>query len=168
MALYATFSACRRCSADIVGMALSAAAAGDLGTNRYLLPASTPFCLLSARPVQNRPRGTTAMRVITQSTFGGPEVLTVAERPNPTPLATEVLVQVRATGLNPVDAAVRSGAFPLLGDPPFGLGWDISGEVVEVPPGVSRFEVGDVVYALPSFPREAGVYAEYVAAPSRQ
>jgi NADPH:quinone reductase-like Zn-dependent oxidoreductase len=46
---------------------------------------------------------------------------------------------VRAVGVNQVEAAIRSGAFPLLGQPPFVLGWDISGEVEEVFPGVTRF-----------------------------
>lgn len=108
------------------------------------------------------------MRAITQSTFGGPDVLTVVERPTPATLPTEVLVEVRAAGVNPIDAAVRSGAYPMLGDPPFVLGWDISGVVVEVNPGVHRFQIGDEVYGMPFFPREAGGYAEYVAVPSRQ
>jgi len=69
------------------------------------------------------------MYAITQKTFGGPEVLEWAETPRPVPLPTEVLVKVRATSVNPVELAVRSGAFPLLGNPPFILGWDISGVV---------------------------------------
>ena len=75
------------------------------------------------------------MQAITQSRFGGPDVLDVTEVDQPTPLATEVLVAVRAAGLNPVDAAVRSGAFPILGPPPFVLGWDLSGVVTDVVPG---------------------------------
>ncbi|MGH3544815.1 MAG: alcohol dehydrogenase catalytic domain-containing protein, partial [Mycobacteriales bacterium] len=108
------------------------------------------------------------MRAITQQEFGGPEVLEIIEVDPPTPLITEVLVAVRAAGLNPVEVAVRSGAFPLLGKPPFVLGWDLSGVVTEVTSGVSRFEVGDEVYGMPLFPRPAGTYAELVAAPSRQ
>jgi Alcohol dehydrogenase GroES-like domain len=64
--------------------------------------------------------------------------------------------------------ALRSGAFPLLGEPPFILGWDLSGIVEAVDPGVSRFTVGDEVYGMPYFPRAVGAYAEFVAAPSRQ
>ncbi len=107
------------------------------------------------------------MLAITQSSFGGPEVLTVAEVDRPRPLPTEVLVRVRAAGVNPVDAMVRSGAFPLLGPPPFVLGWEISGVVEEVVPGTERFHPGDEVYGMPFFPRAAGGYAEYLAAPSR-
>ncbi|MFB7663669.1 NADP-dependent oxidoreductase [Kitasatospora sp. NPDC056138] len=108
------------------------------------------------------------MRVVTQRSFGAPEVLHVTEAPKPEPLPTEVLVRVHASGVNPVDAYVRAGAFPLLGEPPFVLGWDVSGVVEAVVPGVSRFAVGDEVYGMPFFPRAAGGYGEYVAAPSLQ
>jgi NADPH:quinone reductase-like Zn-dependent oxidoreductase len=107
------------------------------------------------------------MRAITQHTFGGADVLTVTDLPRPVPLATEVLVRVHAVGVNPVEAFIRSGAFPLLGDPPFVLGWEVSGIVEEVVPGTERFKVGDEVYGMPFFPRQAAGYAEYVAAPSR-
>jgi NADPH:quinone reductase-like Zn-dependent oxidoreductase len=83
-------------------------------------------------------------------------------------MPTEVLVRVHAAGINPVDGAVRGGHFPLLGQPPFILGWDISGVVEEVVPGVTRFQVGDEVYGMPFFPHAASAYAEYVVAPSRQ
>ncbi|WP_194926596.1 NADP-dependent oxidoreductase [Catenulispora pinisilvae] len=108
------------------------------------------------------------MRAVSQDTFGGPDVLHIVDVPEPTPLPSEVLVRVRAAAVNPIDAVVRSGGFPLLGQPPFTLGWDISGVVEEVVPGVTRFEVGDEVYGMPFFPRAANGYAEYVAVPSRQ
>lgn len=108
------------------------------------------------------------MRAIVQKAFGGPEVLQLTEVPKPQPIPTEVLVRVHATGINPVDTFVRNGAFRILGEPPFTLGWDISGVVEEVVPGVTRFKVGDEVYGMPFFPRAAGAYADYVAAPSRQ
>lgn len=107
------------------------------------------------------------MRKVIQNSFGGPGVLQLVDAPRPAPRFGEVLVRVHASALNPVDAAVRSGQFPLLGEPPFTLGWDISGVVEEAGPG-ARFAVGDEVYGMPFFPREAGGYAEYVATPSRQ
>ncbi|MFF3286123.1 NADP-dependent oxidoreductase [Streptomyces sp. NPDC003023] len=107
------------------------------------------------------------MRAVIQKSFGGPEVLEVVDTERPQPLSGEVLVRVHASAVNPVDVAVRSGAFPLLGEPPFGVGWDISGVVEEAGPG-ARFQVGDEVYGMPFFPRAATGYAEYVAAPSRQ
>jgi NADPH:quinone reductase-like Zn-dependent oxidoreductase len=109
-----------------------------------------------------------AMLTISQRSFGGPDVLEVAESPRPAPLPTEVLVRVHAAGVNPVEAMIRDGRFPLLGQPPFVLGWDVSGVVVQVGPGTTRFQPGDEVYGMPFFPRPAAAYAEYVAAPSRQ
>ncbi|WP_405008911.1 NADP-dependent oxidoreductase [Kitasatospora sp. NBC_01539] len=108
------------------------------------------------------------MRTIDQQSYGEPGVLRITEAERPEPRVTEVLVRVRAAGVNPVDAYTRSGAFPLLGEPPFVLGWDVSGVVEQVAPGVNRFAVGDEVYGMPHFPRPAGGYAEYVTAPARQ
>ncbi|MFD9123844.1 NADP-dependent oxidoreductase [Kitasatospora sp. NPDC059571] len=107
------------------------------------------------------------MRAVVQQSFGTPDVLTLTEAGRPVPLPGDVLVRVHAASVNPIDAYVRSGAAPLLGEPPFTVGWDVSGVVEEVVPGVTRFKVGDEVFGMPFFPRSAGGYAEYVAAPSR-
>ncbi|MFD0278004.1 NADP-dependent oxidoreductase [Kitasatospora sp. NPDC127111] len=107
------------------------------------------------------------MRAVIQKSFGGPEVLEVVEAERPAPRGGEVLVRVHASGVNPVDLAVRSGAYPLLGEPPYGVGWDISGVVEEAGPG-ARFKPGDEVFGMPFFPRAATGYADYVAVPSRQ
>ena len=113
---------------------------------------------------------TKTMRAVVQDGFGGPEVLRVREVPRPEPLPTEVLVRVHAAGVNPVDWKTRggSGMADLLGQPPFVLGWDVSGVVEAVGFGVTTLAVGDEVYGMPWFPRAAGGYAEYVTAPSRQ
>ncbi|GAA2744883.1 NADP-dependent oxidoreductase [Kitasatospora cinereorecta] len=108
------------------------------------------------------------MRAITQRSLGGPSVLESVELERPEPTVTEVLVRVHAASVNPVDTYVRAGMMPLLGQPPFVLGWDVSGVVEAVTPGVNRFRVGDEVYGMPAFPRAAGAYAEYVTAPARQ
>jgi NADPH:quinone reductase-like Zn-dependent oxidoreductase len=108
------------------------------------------------------------MRAVIQESFGGPEVLKIVEMPPPPGLPTEVVIRVKAVGINPVEGYIRSGAFPLLGQPPFVLGWDVSGIVERVVPGTNRFAVGDEVYGMPMFPRAANAYAEEVAAPSRQ
>lgn len=108
------------------------------------------------------------MRAIRQDIFGGPEVLKLVEAPDPDPIPTEVLVRVKAAGINPVEEFIRDGRFPLLGQPPFTLGWDIAGVVERVVPGVTRFALGDEVFGMPFFPRAANGYAELVAAPSRQ
>ncbi|MFG1641220.1 NADP-dependent oxidoreductase [Amycolatopsis sp. NPDC049252] len=104
------------------------------------------------------------MRIITQHTLGGPEVLTIEDAPEPRPRPTEVLVRVEAIGLNPLEARLRDGEFPLLGPPPFVLGWDISGVVEQAQ--TWRFRPGDEVFGMPLFPRAAGAYAEFVAAPA--
>lgn len=107
------------------------------------------------------------MRIIRQQTLGGPDVLELVEAPRPDPGPTEVLVRVGAAGINPVDWKTRaSGGF--LGQPPFTVGWDVAGVVEEVGFGVTRFAVGDRVFGMPRFPREAAAYAECVTSPSRQ
>jgi NADPH:quinone reductase-like Zn-dependent oxidoreductase len=107
------------------------------------------------------------MRAVRQQSFGGPEVLQLVDVDRPEPGPTEVLVRVRAAGVNPVDWKCRA-APGFLGAPPFTLGWDVSGVVEAVAVGVNRFAPGDEVFGMPRFPREAGAYAEYVTAPSRQ
>jgi NADPH:quinone reductase-like Zn-dependent oxidoreductase len=109
------------------------------------------------------------MQVVTQYEFGDPGVLVVAERPVPEPAPTEIRVRVAAAGINPVDWKTRAGGgiAGLMGEPPFVLGWDVAGVVDAVGFGVTRFAVGDEVYGMPHFPRQAAAYAEYVTAPSR-
>ncbi|HEY2057042.1 MAG TPA: NADP-dependent oxidoreductase [Amycolatopsis sp.] len=106
------------------------------------------------------------MRVVTQREFGGPEVLQVIEAARPVPGPTEVLVCVHAAGINPVDWKSRAHAV-FLGEPPYTLGWDVSGVVEEVGFGATGVREGDEVLGMPWFPREAAAYAEYVTAPSR-
>jgi NADPH:quinone reductase-like Zn-dependent oxidoreductase len=109
------------------------------------------------------------MRVITQLSTGGPEVLEVGEAEVPAPLPTEIRVRVAVAGVNPVDWKTRAGAgmAAVIGPPPFTLGWDVAGTVDAVGAGVTRFSVGDAVFGMPWFPRAAGAYAEFVTAPSR-
>ncbi|CDX18554.1 Alcohol dehydrogenase zinc-binding domain protein [Mesorhizobium sp. ORS 3324] len=106
------------------------------------------------------------MHAVIQNSVGGPDVLFLAERPDPSPAPGEVLVRVAAAGINPVDGAVRGGFYPLLGEPPFILGWDISGTVQALGAGVTDFSVGDEVFGMPRFPKQAGAYAELAAAPT--
>ncbi|MEV5279447.1 NADP-dependent oxidoreductase [Streptomyces sp. NPDC052811] len=110
------------------------------------------------------------MRAVVQDGFGGPEVLRIQQVPRPAPLPTEVLVRVHAAGINPVDWKTRGGTgmAGVLGEPPFTLGWDVSGIVEEVGFGVTTLKAGDEVYGMPWFPRAANAYAEYVTAPARQ
>ena len=48
------------------------------------------------------------------------------------------------------------------------MGWDVAGVVEATGYGVTRFEIGDLVYGMPRFPRQAGAYAEYVSLPQRE
>ncbi|MEY9996625.1 NADPH:quinone reductase-like Zn-dependent oxidoreductase [Streptomyces sp. V4I8] len=106
------------------------------------------------------------MRAISQDVLGGPEVLKEVELERPTPRPNEVLVRLRAAGVNPTDWKHRAtGGF--LGEPPFVLGWDVSGVVEAVGVGVARFQPGDEVFGMLSYPFGHGSHAEYVTAPAR-
>jgi NADPH:quinone reductase len=95
---------------------------------------------------------------------GGPEVLLPAERPRPEPRAGEVLIKVRAAGVNRPDVMQRQGKYP----PPPGAsdipGLEVAGTIESVGEGVARWRPGDRVCALVA----GGGYAEYTVAPEPQ
>lgn len=112
---------------------------------------------------------TTTMKAVKIDSYGGPEVVRYEDVPRPEPAPGEVLVRVHAAGVNPVDWKTRGGGgmaskigerFPLV------LGWDVSGTVDEVGPGVDGVAAGDEVFGLLRFPQPGQTYAEYVAAPA--
>lgn len=106
------------------------------------------------------------MRAIGQDVLGGPEVLKEVRLPRPAPRPNEILVRVRAAGVNPTDWKHReTGGF--LGEPPFVLGWDVSGVVEEVGIGVALFQPRDEVFGMLPYPFGHGSHAEYVTAPAR-
>ncbi|MFI0712646.1 NADP-dependent oxidoreductase [Streptomyces inhibens] len=108
------------------------------------------------------------MRAVSQDTAGGPDVLKVITTDRPVPGPTEILVRVHAAGVNPADWKTRArGTFSSGIKPPFTLGFDVSGVVEAVGPGVTLFAPGDRVFGMPRFPHPAGAYAEYVTAPAR-
>ncbi|GGM48903.1 NADP-dependent oxidoreductase [Dactylosporangium sucinum] len=107
------------------------------------------------------------MRKITQDVLGGPSVLRLVETEVPVPGPTEILVEVHGIGVNPVDWKVRTSG-GVLGTPPFTVGWEVSGVVAATGPGVTRFAVGDEVFGMTRFPKEAAAYAEFVTGPARQ
>jgi NADPH:quinone reductase-like Zn-dependent oxidoreductase len=90
--------------------------------------------------------------------------LRLAELPDPQVQNADVLVRVHATSVNPLDSKVRDGAFKIFLPyrPPFVLGHDVAGTVVKVGPGVTRFKVGDEIYARPRDHR-VGTFAEFIA-----
>lgn len=105
------------------------------------------------------------MRAISQDVLGGPEVLREVEVERPEPRANEVLIRVRAAGVNPTDWKHRAAGI-FLGEPPFVLGWDVSGVVEAVGFGVA-FALGDEVFGMLPYPYGVGSHAEYVIAPAR-
>lgn len=100
------------------------------------------------------------MRAISQRVVGGPEVLELVETERPAPGLDDVLIEVYASSVNPVDRLIRAGAVPFYGEPPFVLGYDVSGVVVDT--NSTRFQTGAEVYGMPG----RGCYAEYVVAPA--
>ncbi|MGH9716890.1 MAG: NADP-dependent oxidoreductase [Candidatus Acidiferrales bacterium] len=104
------------------------------------------------------------MKAIRIHEYGGPEALKYEDAPRPKPADGEVLIRVHATSVNPVDVAVRQGHFKerMKYKMPFIPGWDVSGVVKGVGPGVTRLKVGDEVYSRPDLSRD-GAYAEYIA-----
>jgi NADPH2:quinone reductase len=93
--------------------------------------------------------------------FGAPQDSVELQRMTwPEPGPGRVLVRVRTAGAGYPDAMMAAGQFPLLGDPPFGLGEEAAGEVVAVPAG-SRFSVGDRVTGITAFLDGWGGYADY-------
>ena len=107
------------------------------------------------------------MQAVEISAFGAPEVLRLTERPVPVPGAGELLIRVRASGVNRPDVLQRSGAYP----PPPGAsdlpGLEVAGEIESGDAAAmlaSGFKVGDRVCALVA----GGGYAEYCVAPVGQ
>lgn len=103
------------------------------------------------------------MKAVVMNSFGGPEVLESTELPIPSPKAGEILIQVHAAGINPVDCKMRSGSYrrteiklPII------PGRDVSGTVAAVGRGVSGLNVGDEVYAF--LASHSGGYADYAIA----
>ena len=97
------------------------------------------------------------MKAIRVHQFGGPEVLKLEDVPDPRPAAGQVVVRVRAAGVNPVEAYVRAGAYAKLPELPYTPGSDAGGAIESVGPNVSRFKPGDRVYVGGSI---SGTYAE--------
>jgi NADPH:quinone reductase-like Zn-dependent oxidoreductase len=107
------------------------------------------------------------MRAVSQDRLGPPGVLHVVTVPRPEPGGTEVLVRVLAAGVNPGGPEDQDRRWPsrfTAVHPGLGCGWRRGG----VGEGVTRFAVGDRVFGMPWFPRQAGAYAEYLTCPSRQ
>jgi NADPH:quinone reductase-like Zn-dependent oxidoreductase len=101
------------------------------------------------------------MRAYVLKHYGGPEGSLLMDVPAPTPRPRDILVEVRAAGLNPVDFKFRQGKLRAILRPklPFVLGNELAGEVIAVGSNVKRFRVGDRVFARVAKDR-AGAFAD--------
>jgi NADPH:quinone reductase-like Zn-dependent oxidoreductase len=104
------------------------------------------------------------MKAFTVDRYKSKDGLRVAELPDPDVRDDDVLVQIHAAGVNPLDAGIRDGKFKLILPYrlPLILGNDMAGVVVRVGTRVTRFKPGDEVYARPDKDR-IGTFAEYIA-----
>jgi NADPH2:quinone reductase len=101
------------------------------------------------------------MKAIRVHKFGGPDVLQLDEVPDPQPGPGQVLVRIRAAGVNPVDTYIRSGAYTMTPPLPYVPGTDAAGVVEAVGEGATRFRKGDRVYVVRTAgPPLTGGYAE--------
>src|SRR5882757_5941551 len=93
--------------------------------------------------------GITTMRAYVLDRYGGPEGSSLTDVPAPTPGRKDILVEVRAAGLNPVDFKFRQGKLRAIHRPklPIVLGSEFAGKVIAVGQDVKRFSVGDAVFA---------------------
>jgi NADPH:quinone reductase len=96
------------------------------------------------------------MKAIVVREFGPPDVMKLEEVPDPSPGPGQVLIRVRAAGVNPVEFYIRSGNYARLPNLPYTPGADLGGIVEAVGAGVSRVKKGDRVYAH----SVAGTYAQ--------
>jgi NADPH:quinone reductase-like Zn-dependent oxidoreductase len=102
------------------------------------------------------------MKAVVIENYGSKDELKEMEVPNPVPTAHQVVVEVKATSINPIDWKLREGylqqmmpwQFPII------LGWDVAGVITEVGSEVTDWKVGDEVFARPDTTR-FGTYAEY-------
>jgi len=106
------------------------------------------------------------MKALVFKRYGGPDQIAFADIPRPVPKPDEILVQVHAAGLNPIDNAIPKGTFkPILKfQLPATLGSDLAGIVVEVGSRVTWFKPGDAVFAS-IFDLGTGAFAEYAVVP---
>ena len=103
------------------------------------------------------------MKAIRVTEHGGPEVLKLQEVPKPTAGPGQVLIQVKAVGINPVDTYIRSGNYPGA-TLPYTPGRDCAGIVESIGEGVKEFRKGDRVYTSGTI---TGAYAEFALAEVR-
>ena len=103
------------------------------------------------------------MKAVVVHEYGGPEMLKYEDAPRPEPKENEMLVRMIAAGVNPVDASIRSGKYAKFFGTTLPLipGYDLAGVVEKTGAKITKFKVGDPIYAYVMW---GGGYAEYASA----
>jgi NADPH:quinone reductase len=109
--------------------------------------------------------GENLMKAVQVHKFGGPEVLEIHEIATPKPGPGQILVRVRAAGVNPYDTYMRNGTYAIKPTLPYTPGSDAAGTVEAIGDGVRKFKPGDRVYTAKTL---TGAYAEYALADESQ
>src|ERR1700757_5503313 len=104
------------------------------------------------------------MRAVVTTRNGGPEVLKIEERPDPVPADDQVLIRVKAAGLNFADILARQGLYPDAPPKPCVLGYEVAGIVEQVGSETDAQMLGKAVIAMTRFNGQA----ELVAVPAKQ
>src|SRR5688572_16830608 len=104
------------------------------------------------------------MKAFVLKRYGKKEKLQLTEISEPSAGNNDVLVKVHAAGVNQLDSKLRNGEFKMIlpYKPPLTLGHDVAGVVINIGSDVTRFKVGDEVYARPADHR-IGTFAEFIA-----
>ena len=107
------------------------------------------------------------MKAIRVQQFGGPEVMKVEDVSDPSPGPGQVVVRIRAAGVNPVDTYIRTGTYARKPPLPYTPGSDGAGTVERVGAGVTKFTPGDRVYVIKAADPSGGTYGELVLSDER-
>lgn len=117
---------------------------------------------VTSDPDISRQRGF-IMKAIQAHAFGGPEVFKYEEVPDPVPGPGEVVVDIKAAGVNPADTYMRTGTYAIVPDLPYTPGGDAGGVIAAVGDGVNGLSVGDPVFVGTGLSFDlTGCYAEKV------
>lgn len=133
---------------------------------RFIINPKRTLEALEATPADAaQPDANATMKAVRMHDYGDASKLVFEDAPRPSPAAGELLVRVRAAGVNPVDWKIRSGMFRGGIDfaMPATLGFDIAGEVEAIGEGVTAFKKGDPVFAYLALNRGGG-YAQFAIA----